>query len=68
MHTPNDNAIVRIETLVLRALMLVMAAATVLVGASLLSTPVAVPIAVGLWLGAASMLALGVWGKLPSDL
>ena len=65
MHMPSHHAVVRAETVVLRALMLVMAAATALVGASLLSTPMAVPVVVGLWLGAAGMFGLGIWGRLP---
>jgi len=43
----------------------VMAVLVVLVGATLLTTPLAIPLVVGLWLGAAGMLGLGIWGSLP---
>lgn len=57
--------VVRLETIALRVLMIVMAALTALTGAMLLTTPLAVPAVVVLWLGAVSMFGLGVWGRLP---
>lgn len=59
--------ITRLEVIALRTLMLVMAALTVLGGVVLLTTPLAIPAVVGLWLGAAAMFVLGLWGTLPDD-
>jgi hypothetical protein len=49
-----------------RLVMIGMAIAIALTGATLISTPLAIPFVVGLWLGAAAMVALGVWGPLPT--
>jgi hypothetical protein len=59
--------ITRLEVIALRTLMLVMAALTALGGVVLLTTPLAIPAVVGLWLGAAAMFVLGLWGTLPDD-
>jgi hypothetical protein len=67
MDTAARSLSTRLEIITLRAVMIVMAAGTALVGASLLTTPVAIPIVIGLWLGALGMFALGVWGRLPDQ-
>lgn len=67
MTMPTRQAITRIEVLMLRSVMLAMAAATAVTGATLLTTPYALPAVIGLWLGATGMFALGVWGRLPDD-
>jgi hypothetical protein len=57
----------RIETALARLVMIVMAAGIAFVGATLLTTPLAIPVAIVLWLGAIAILGLGVWGHLPDD-
>ena len=57
----------RIEIVLARLVMVVMAAGMVYVGATLLVTPIAIPLTVGLWLGAVSILVLGIFGRLPHD-
>ena len=58
---------VRIDVAILRVLMVIMAALTAYLGATLVTTPLIVPFVIVLWLGALGMLALGLWGKLPTD-
>jgi len=57
----------RIETALARLVMIVMAAGIVFAGFTLLTTPLAIPLTVVLWLGAIAILGLGVWGELPRD-
>jgi hypothetical protein len=57
----------RIETVLARLVMIVMAAGIAYVGAALLVTPLAIPLTVVLWLGAVSILGLGIFGRLPHD-
>ena len=59
------NRHARIEAGAARLVMFIMAAAIAYVGSTLLVTPLAIPFTVVLWLGAASILGLGVFGRLP---
>ena len=56
---------IRIETFVARLVMIVMAAGIAYTGYSLIATPLWIPVAIGLWLGAAAIFFLGLWGPLP---
>ena len=58
-------AIVRFETIAARLVMIVMAAGIAYTGYSLITHPLAIPVAVVLWLGAAAIFFLGLWGPLP---
>jgi hypothetical protein len=58
---------IRIETVIARLVMVVMAAGIAYVGYTLLTTPWAIPLTVGLWLGGAAIGALGICGPLPDD-
>jgi hypothetical protein len=60
-----QQKIVRIETIALRGLMLGMAGIAVATGIMLLTSPLAVPVVVGIWVSAAAMAWFGVWGRLP---
>ena len=59
------DTVTRVETFLARFVMLVMAAAVAYTGYSVITRPLAIPLAITLWLGAAAMFFLGVWGKLP---
>ena len=59
------ETVTRVETFLARFVMLAMAAATAYTGYSVITRPLAIPVAIVLWLGAAAMFFLGVWGKLP---
>lgn len=56
---------IKLETVVARSTMVAVAVGVIGVGVSLLTTPAAIPMAVGLWLGAAGLAFLGLFGKLP---
>ena len=56
---------IKLETVVARSTMVAVAVGVIAVGVSLLTTPIAIPMAVGLWLGAAGLVFLGLFGKLP---
>ena len=60
-----DRFWIRVEAIVARLVMIVMAIGIVLAGATLLTTPWAIPVTVLLWLGAAAIVGLGVFGTLP---
>jgi hypothetical protein len=60
------ETITRIESFLARLVMLAMAAGTVYLGYAVLTRPLAIPLAIALWLGATAMAFLGVWGELPS--
>jgi hypothetical protein len=62
-----DNRAIRIETVALRTLMIVMALIAFGTGLALLTHPLAVPITVGIWISAAAMAYLGLFGKLPTS-
>ena len=64
MHIGRVNA-TELEIVIARAVMLVMAVGIVFTGYTLITRPLAIPVAVGLWLGAAAIAFLGLWGKLP---
>jgi hypothetical protein len=59
------ETVTRVETFLARLVMLVMAAGIAYTGYSVITRPLAIPLAIVLWLGAAAMFFLGVWGKLP---
>jgi hypothetical protein len=65
MHTVNP--VLRGEIIALRTLMIVMAAVAVFTGVSLLTRPLAIPLVIGIWVSAAAMAFLGIWGRLPSS-
>jgi hypothetical protein len=67
MGTSTKLSWTRIETGLARLVMVVMAVAILFVGARLLTTPWAIPVTVSLWLGAAAIVGLGVFGELPHD-
>jgi hypothetical protein len=58
--------VARIETLALRGLMLGMASVAIGTGIVLLTSPLAIPVVVGIWISGAVMAWLGVWGRLPA--
>jgi hypothetical protein len=62
-----DRLSTRIEIALARLVMVGAAAGTAFVGFTLLTTPLAIPVAIALWLGAIAMLGLGIWGNLPHD-
>jgi len=62
-----DKLSTRIEILFARLVMIVLAIGIVFLGYTLLTTPWAIPMTVGLWLGGVAIAALGVRGKLPDD-
>ena len=59
--------VVRVEAFFARLVMFVLAAGIAFLGYSVITRPLAIPIAITLWLGAAAILFLGVWGKLPDE-
>jgi hypothetical protein len=67
MDTRTGRLSTRIEIALARLVMIVMAIGIAFVGYTLLTTAWAIPLAVALWLGAVSIAALGVRGKLPHD-
>lgn len=56
-----------IEAFIARLVMIVMAAGIAYTGYSLITRPLAIPVAVVLWLGATAIFFLGLWGELPHD-
>jgi hypothetical protein len=67
MNMTTVNAVIRGEIIALRVLMIAMAAVAVLTGVALLTRPLAVPVVVGIWISAAAMAFLGIWGRLPEN-
>jgi hypothetical protein len=59
------ETVTRVETFLARLVMLAMAAATAYSGYAVITRPLAIPLAIALWLGATAMFFLGVWGELP---
>ena len=57
--------VVHFETVAVRGLMLGMAGVAIATGITLLTSPLAVPVVVGIWISGAAMAWLGVWGRLP---
>ena len=66
MHT-NTFTVVQVEAFLARLVMIVMAAGIAFLGYSIITRPLAIPVAIVLWLGATAIFFLGVWGKLPSE-
>ena len=67
MERTNERRSTGIAIAGARAVMIVLAIGIVVTGATLLTTPFAIPLTVALWLGAAAILGLGVCGELPHD-
>jgi hypothetical protein len=63
----NTITVVRIEAFFARMVMIVLAAGIAFLGYSLITRPLAIPVAIGLWLGATAIFFLGIWGKLPNE-
>ena len=59
------DTVTRVETFFARAVMLVMAASLAYTGYAVITRPLAIPLAIALWLGATAMFFLGIWGPLP---
>ncbi len=59
------DTVTRVETFLARLVMLAMAAAIAFTGYLVITRPLAIPLAIVLWLGAAAMFFLGIWGPLP---
>ena len=56
---------IKIETVAARSTMVAVAIVTFAIGFFVLSSPLAVPFTVGLWLGGAALVFLGLFGTLP---
>lgn len=67
MATTTNHLSTRIETILARLVMFVMAIGIAYTGYALLTTAWAIPFVVVLWLGAAAIFNLGLWGELPHD-
>ena len=63
----NTPTVVRVEAFFARLVMIVMAAGIAFLGYSIITSPLAIPVAIVLWLGATAIFFLGVWGKLPNE-
>ena len=63
--TLSPVAVARCEIFVARLVMIVMAAGIAYTGYSVITRPLAIPVAIVLWLGAAASFCLGLWGPLP---
>lgn len=63
----NTATVVRVEAFLARLVMIVMAAGIAYTGYAVITTPLAIPVAIVLWLGATAILFLGLWGKLPQE-
>ena len=63
----NTATIVRVEAFLARLVMIVMAAGIAFLGYAVITSPLAIPVAIVLWLGAAAIFFLGIWGKLPDE-
>ena len=59
------DTLTRVETCAARFVMLLMAAVSAFTGYVVLTRPLAIPLAIALWMAAAAMFFLGVWGPLP---
>jgi hypothetical protein len=64
MHI-NPLTTFRLETFAARLVMIVMAACIAFTGYAVLTRPLAIPLAILLWLGATAIFFLGLWGPLP---
>ena len=63
----NTIDVVRVEAIFARLVMIVMAAGIAFLGYSIITRPLAIPVAIALWLGATAIFFLGVWGRLPNE-
>ena len=63
----NTITVVRLEAFFARLVMIVMAAGIAFLGYSVITRPLAIPLAIVLWLGATAIFFLGLWGKLPQE-
>jgi hypothetical protein len=64
MHI-NPLTTFRLETFAARLVMIVMAACIAFTGYAVITRPLAIPLAIMLWLGATAIFFLGLWGPLP---
>jgi hypothetical protein len=64
MRATAERVSVRLAILVARLVMIVMAAGIAYLGFAVLTTAWAIPLTVGLWLGAAAILGLGLFDDL----
>ena len=63
----NTITVVRLEAFFARLVMIGMAAGIAFLGYSVITRPLAIPIAILLWLGATAIFFLGIWGTLPNE-
>ena len=63
----NTTTVVRLEAFFARLVMIVMAAGIAFLGYAVITRPLAIPVAIVLWLGATAIFFLGLWGKLPNE-
>ena len=63
----NTTTVVRLEAFFARLVMIVMAAGIAFLGYSIITRPLAIPVAIVLWLGAVAIFCLGIWGRLPNE-
>jgi hypothetical protein len=63
----DTTTVVRLEAFFARLVMIVMAAGIAFLGYSVITRPLAIPIAIVLWLGATAIFFLGIWGTLPNE-
>lgn len=66
MHVDHATTL-RLEAFAARLVMIVMAAGIAYTGYAVITRPLAIPLAIVLWLGATAAFFLGLWGKLPHD-
>jgi uncharacterized membrane protein HdeD (DUF308 family) len=59
---------VKVETVAARGTMVAVAVMTFAIGFAVLSSPMAGPFTVGMWLGGAALTFLGLFGELPNRL
>lgn len=57
---------IRVETVAARGTMVAVALGVIALGVAVLTSPVTVPLTIGLWLGAAGLAFLGLFGRLPA--
>ena len=56
---------IQLETVAARGTMVAVAVGVFALGVTVLTSPMTVPLTVGLWLGAAALAFLGLFGELP---
>ena len=66
MHIDHATTL-RLEAFAARLVMIAMAIGIAYTGYAVITRPLAIPLAIVLWLGATASFFLGLWGKLPHD-